>query len=62
MEKELACPIKQVAFAGIHMRGGLVFISRLDELLVLFIHFSQQVVQFRGVFLLQESLDQLLSL
>ena len=59
VEKELTSPVEQVALAGIHVRGDFVFICGRHEFAVFLFHFSQQVVQFRSVFSLQEMLEQL---
>ena len=59
MEKEFAAPVKEIALAGIHVGGGFVFIFSNNELAVFFFQFAQEVVQFRGVLLLQKVLDQL---
>ena len=54
MEKKLASPIKQVVLARIHVSGGLKFVRRRDKLAIFLVDLAQQVVQFPGVFLLQQ--------
>ena len=44
VQKQFASPIEQVALAGVDVRGGFVFIGRLDELSVFFLYLAQQIV------------------
>src|SRR5258708_33705186 len=59
MKKQFACPIQQVALAGIPLRGSLKFVGRSHEVPVFFFDLTQQVVQFRSIFLFQKVLHQL---
>ncbi len=58
MNKELAAPIEDVAFARVHSRGGLKFIGGSDEIAGFFLDFGEKVVEFGGVPELEERLDE----
>ena len=59
VQKQLAAPVEQVALARVRVRGGFVFICRLNEVPVFFLYLTQQVMQLGGVFEFQKLLNQL---
>ena len=54
VDEEFAGPVEEVAFAGIDVRGGFVFVGGGYELTVFFFDLAEEVVEFGGGLLFQE--------
>lgn len=59
VEKEFAAPVEDVAFTGVHVGGGLEFLDGRNKVAGFLFDFREEVVELGGVFLLEESLDEL---
>ena len=59
MQEQLAAPIEKIAFAGVEVRGDLVFVGGGDEFAFLFLHLREQVMELGRIFLFQKVLQKL---
>ena len=62
MKEKFAAPVKDVAFAWIHVRRLLELVCGSHKVAVLFLHLSQKIMQFRGIFAADKTVDQVPSI
>src|ERR1700685_3553778 len=62
MKQKLRGPVEEIALGRIGVRGQLELVGGGDKVAVFFLDLAEQIVQFRGVFLLQQSHSRLASL
>jgi len=59
VDEQLASPIEEVGFGRIHVGGGFVFVGGGDELAIFFLDLAEKIVEFGGIFLVEEIVDEL---